>query len=106
MVYVDMDGNVVCDYLNPKRLLDDIRLLCRGRSKPIRELCQIFNRETDDGRDMEEFSLLLNDAISSIIDTKEESDLDSLFRRGGTTALLSTISGIEDFELISFLVVK
>lgn len=106
MVYVDMDGNVVCDYLNPKRLLDDIRLLCRGRFKPIRELCQIFNRETDDGRDMEEFSLLLNDAISSIIDTKEESDLDSLFRRGGTTALLSTISGIEDFELISFLVVK
>lgn len=106
MVYVDMDGSVVCDYLNPKRLLDDIRLLCRGRSKPIRELCQIFNRETDDGRDMEEFSLLLNDAISSIIDTKEESDLDSLFRRGGTTALLSTISGIEDFELISFLVVK
>lgn len=106
MVYVDMDGNVVCDYLNPKRLLDDIRLLCRGRSKPIRELCQIFNRETDDGRDMEEFSLLLNDAISSIIDTKEESDLDSLFRRGGTTALLSMISGIEDFELISFLVVK
>lgn len=106
MVYVDMDGNVVCDYLNPKRLLDDIRLLCRGRSKPIRELCQIFNRETDDGRDMEEFSLLLNDAISSIIDAKEESDLDSLFRRGGTTALLSTISGIEDFELISFLVVK
>lgn len=106
MVYVDMDGNVVCDYLNPKRLLDDIRLLCRGRSKPIRELCQIFNRETDDGRDMEEFSLLLNDAISSIIAAKEESDLDSLFRRGGTTALLSTISGIEDFELISFLVVK
>lgn len=106
MVYVDMDGNVVCDYLNPKRLLDDIRLLCRGRSKPIRELCQIFNRETDDGRDMEEFSLMLNDAISSIIAAKEESDLDSLFRRGGTTALLSTISGIEDFELISFLVVK
>ena len=106
MVYVDMDGSVVCDYLNPKRLLDDIRLQCRGRSKPIRELCQIFNRETDDGRDMEEFSLLLNDAISSIIDTKEESDLDSLFRRGGTTALLSTMSGIEDFELISFLVVK
>ena len=106
MVYIGMDGSVICDYLNPKRLLDDIRLLCRGRSKPIRELCQAFNRETDDGRDMEEFSLLLNDAIASIIDTKEESDLDSLFRRGGTTALLSTISGIEDFELISFLVVK
>lgn len=106
MVYVDMEGCVVCDYLNPKRLLDDIRLLCRGRSKPIRELCQVFNQETDDGRDMAEISALLNDAIDSIINTKEESDIASLFQRGGTTALLSNVSGLDDFELISFLVVK
>ena len=106
MVYVDMEGSVVCDYLNPKRLLDDIRLLCRGRSKPIRELYQVFNQETDDGRDMAEISALLNDAIDSIINTKEESDIASLFQRGGTTALLSNVSGLDDFELISFLVVK
>lgn len=106
MVYVDMDGNVVCDYLNPKKLLDDIRLLCRGKSKPIEHLCKQFNTETDDGRDMREMSILLNDAINSIIDTKEESDIASLFRPGGTSLLADTFSGLEDFELITFLVIK
>ena len=106
MVYISVDGKVVCDYLNPKKLLDTIRLLCRGKSEPIMSLCAKFNEETDDGRNMKEISQLLSNAINSIIDTKEESDIDSLFRRGGTTALLSTVSGLDDFELICFLVVK
>ena len=106
MVYIGIDGEVICDYLNPKKLLDDIRLLCRGKKEPIKELCQQFNEETDDGRDMTEMSELLNEAINSIIDCKEESDIDSLFSAGGTSALMSTVSGLDDFELICFLVVK
>ncbi len=39
-----------------------------------------FNGETRDGRDMRDMSYLLSDAITSIIDTKEESDIDSLFK--------------------------
>ena len=106
MVYIGIDGEIICDYLNPKKLLDNMRLLCRGKSEPIKELYTKFNEETDDGRDMAEMSELLSDAINSIIDTKEESDIDSLFRAGGTSALLSAVSGIDDFELICFLVVK
>ncbi len=106
MVYLGNDGEVICDYLNPKKMLDDIRLLCRGKKEPIKELCQRFNEETDDGRDMSEMSELLNEAINSIIDCKEESDIDSLFSAGGTSALMSTVSGLDDFELICFLVVK
>lgn len=106
MVYVGMDGKVVCDYLNPKKMLDDIRLLCRGKKEPIKDLCQRFNEETDDGRDMTEMSELLSEAINSIIDCKEESDIDSLFSAGGTSALMSAVSGLDDFELICFLVVK
>ncbi|MDD5792668.1 MAG: DEAD/DEAH box helicase, partial [Erysipelotrichaceae bacterium] len=106
MVYIGIDGEVICDYLNPKKMLDDIRLLCRGKKEPIKELCQRFNEETDDGRDMTEMSELLGEAINSIIDCKEESDIDSLFSAGGTTALLSDVSGLDDFELICFLVVK
>ena len=106
MVYIGIDGEVICDYLNPKKMLDDIRLLCRGKKEPIKELCQRFNEETDDGRDMTEMSELLSEAINSIIDCKEESDIDSLFSAGGTTALLSDVSGLDDFELICFLVVK
>lgn len=106
MVYIGIDGEVICDYLNPKKMLDDIRLLCRGKKEPIKELCQRFNEETDDGRDMTEMSDLLNEAINSIIDCKEESDIDSLFSAGGTLALISAVSGLDDFELICFLVVK
>ncbi|OUN26516.1 helicase-related protein [Blautia sp. An81] len=106
MVYIGIDGEVVCDYLNPKKLLDTVRLLCRGKSEPVLELCGKFNKETDDGRNMKEVSQLLSDAINSIIDVKEESDIDSLFSAGGTSALMSEINGLDDFELICFLVVK
>lgn len=106
MVYIGTDGEVICDYLNPKKMLDDIRLLCRGKKEPIKELCKRFNEETDDGRDMTKMSELLSEAINSIIDCKEKSDIDSLFSAGGTSALMSAVSGIDDFELICFLVVK
>ena len=106
MVYIGREGNVICDYLNPKKLLDDVRLLCRGKSEPIKAVYTKFNEETDDGRNMAEMSELLSMAIDSIIDTKEESDIDSLFFAGGTSALMSDISGLSDFELICFLVVK
>ena len=106
MVYIGTRGEVICDYLNPKKLLDTVRLLCRGKSEPIWNLCERFNKETDDGRNMEDVSQLLSDAINSIIDVKEESDIDSLFSAGGTSALMSEISGLDDFELICFLVVK
>lgn len=106
MVYIGIDGEVICDYLNPKKMLDDIRLLCRGKNEPIKYLCQQFNKETDDGRDMVEMSELLSEAIESIINSKEESDIDSLFSAGGTSALMSSVSGLDDFELICFLVIK
>ncbi|MCI6855225.1 MAG: SNF2-related protein [Firmicutes bacterium] len=106
MVYVKEDGDIVCDYLNPKKLLDDLRLLCRGKNEPIREVYEAFNRETKDGVDMTATSELLSFATESIIDTKEEGDIDSLFKAGGTSALMSAVSGLDDFELICFLVVK
>ena len=106
MVYISTEGGIVCDYLNPKGLLDDVRLLCRGKSEPIKALCAQFNRETDDGRNMSEMSELLSMAIDSIIDAKADNDIDSLFKSGGTSALMSTVSGLDDFELICFFVVK
>ena len=106
MVYISKSGEIVCDYLNPKKMLDALRLLCRGKNQPFMDLCRVFNKRTDDGKDMHELSELLNAAISSIIDTKEENDIDSLFSAGGTSALMNTVSGLDDFELICFLVVE
>ncbi|GAB1476929.1 helicase-related protein [Bacillota bacterium] len=105
MVYVGRDGEVLCDHLSPKELLDRTRSLCKGRGKPVMDVCRIFNAETKDGRDMRSVSALLSKAINSIIEVKEESDIDSLFSPGGTSALNTKISGLDDFELICFLVV-
>lgn len=106
MVYIADDGDIICDYLDPKKLLDTFRFLCRGKSEPNVTLCKAFNTETKDGKDMKAVSTLLSDAISSVMDVKEESDIDSLFTAGGTTALLSDVNGLDDFELICFLVVR
>lgn len=106
MVYIADDGDIICDYLDPKKLLDTFRFLCRGKSEPNVTLCKAFNTETKDGKDMKAVSALLSDAISSVMDVKEESDIDSLFTAGGTTALLSDVNGLDDFELICFLVVR
>jgi SNF2 family DNA or RNA helicase len=106
MVYVAADGSIKCDYLNPKRLLDDVRLLCQDKSQPDIELCSQFNARTSDGKNMAEVSALLGKAISSIIKAKDNADSDSLFEAGGTSALINTVKGLDDFELISFLVIE
>ena len=106
MVYVGTNGEVICDHLSPKKLLDKIRSLCKGYPEPIGDVCRSFNDETKDGRDMRSVSALLDSAIRSIIDLKAESDVDSLFRPGGTSALDTKINGLDDFELICFLVVR
>ena len=83
-----------------------MRQLCRGKDKPIEGLYQAFNAETNDGRNMSAYSSLMEDAVLSIVEAKENSDLDSLFKAGGTSALLSQVSGLDDFQLVCFLVVR
>ena len=106
MVYLADDGEVILNHLSPKRLLDVMRSVCKDKSEPIKPLCQAFNRETSDGKQMRHYSELLQKAIESIVDVKKESDLESLFSCGETTALVGDISGLDDFELICFLVIK
>ena len=83
-----------------------MRMLCKGKSEPIPKAYKQFNKDTRDGKDMSNYSKLLQDAINSIIDKKEENDILSLFKPGGTTALSMDIKGLDDFELICFLAVK
>lgn len=106
MVYIKDSGEVLFNHLEPKKLLDAMRLLCKGKKDYNVKLCRAFNRETSDGRKMGKYSKLLGQTIKSIISVKETSDFDSLFTVGGTSALENVIKGLDDFELISFIVVK
>lgn len=106
MVYISNEGDVICDHLSPKQMLDKMRFLCKGKTEPIPELYRQFNKETRDGRNMSALSKLLGDAISSIIEVKEESDIDSFLGGGQISFLTNEIKGLDDFELICFLVVR
>jgi ERCC4-related helicase len=106
LVHIDKNGEVISNHLNVKNTLDTIRYLCKGKDKPIKSAYEEFNNETKDGKYMDEYSNLLNEAIASIIKTKDESDIESLFSGGGTSILENEIKGLDDFELIAFLVIQ
>ena len=106
LVYVADDGTVVVNHLSPKTLLDDFRLLCKGKAKHDKSLCAAFNKETKDGKNMKHYSELLGKAIQSIINVKEKSDLDCFLEGVQTELFTKEIKGLDDFELIDFLIVR
>ncbi len=106
MVYIKDDGEVLVDHLHPKDLLDKMRLICKHISKPDVELCRDFNKETRDGLRMGKYSDLLSMAINSIISVKEQSSIDSFLEGYAGELFEEHYVGLDDFELICFLVIK
>lgn len=106
LVYVSDEGEVVHGYLDPKESLDAMRRLCKGKSEPDAALCRAYNKATKNGRDMRAASSLLRSAIDSIVEEKAEADLDSFFSGGTTSFLENDVAGLDDFELVCFLVVR
>ena len=106
MVYISDEGEVVVDHLHPKDLLDKMRLLCKPMTKPDVKLCSLFNKETRDGLKMEKYSDLLSKAINSIISVKEQSNIDSFLEGFVGELFEERFVGLDDFELICFLVIK
>ena len=106
LVYLKESGEVVFNHLQVKDTLDVLRTSCKGVDKPIDILCRQFNRETKDGAKMDKYSRLLDKAVQSIIDVKEENDLHTLFTSGSKVLFDKSINGLDDFELITFFVVR
>ncbi len=106
MVYVREDGEVEVDHLHPKDLLDKMRLICKPMTQPDAALCREFNKETNNGLRMGKYSDLLSLAIQSVITVKEKSDIDSFLDGFVGDLFEEKITGLDDFELICFLVIK
>jgi hypothetical protein len=106
LVYMKMNGELIMNHVESKKILDGMRMLARGRTAPIEDICKALAEETDDYHQMGEYSALLKQGISTILQKEEEKEVLSLFKRGGTTALQEKIKGVEDFKLVSFLIVR
>ena len=106
LVYINDDGHIISDHISIKNTLDTLRAIARNEGEPLRELYEPFNEETNDGKYMEKYSDLLTKAIESIVNVKEDKDIDSLFSAGGTTVSSEKIQSLRDFELLTFMVVR
>lgn len=106
LVYINHDGELLLDQFKVKEIFDILRLSCHGQDKPLQHICKIFNDASKDGREMRHCSKLLSDSIRSMVAVNDEKDIDSLFSMGGTTALENTIRGLDDFELLAFIVIQ
>lgn len=106
MVYLSHTGTVICDHLSPKKLLDKMRYACKDKNEPDKVLCKQFNKETREGKNMRHYSDLLQSAIESIITVKEESDINDFLNGVQGNLFADEIRGLDDFELICFLVIK
>jgi hypothetical protein len=106
LVYIKKAGDIYLHHIESKKILDVMRMFCKGKTEPLAELCRDLSIETDEYHKMDSYSLLLKQGIGSILQTEEEKHVLSLFKAGGTTTLKEKFKGIEDFKLISFLIVR
>ena len=106
LLYIREDGEVLVNHTDPKLILDILRTTCKHQIEPIKELTDLMNKETNDGYKMDKYSKLLQDAVKAIVQKEEQNDLGTIFKKGSNVLFDRSISGLDDFELISFVVVK
>ncbi|MFZ3166719.1 MAG: helicase-related protein [Candidatus Methanoperedens sp.] len=106
LVYIGKAGEIISNHLDVKNTLDIFRALAKNKPEPDYQLCKKFNDKTEEGQKMNDYSDLLHKSINSIITVKEDADLNSIFRAGGTSISVNDIKGLNDFELICFLVIQ
>lgn len=106
LVYIQNSGELVLNHVESKKILDAMRMYCKGVTEPLTDLCKALSEETDEYHEMDSYSQMLKQSIGTILRTEEEKEVLSLFKSGGTTALKDKFKGIEDFKLISFLIVR
>ena len=108
LVYVKDDGEIRYNYTSPKQILEILRGLCQGKSSPHKELCDAFDRDTNDGADMQQYSSLLAKAVEAIASQAEQRNLGNLFASRGAKLVDSAhmAKSDKDFELVTWFVIR
>ncbi len=105
LVYVSESGEISLNFTQARKVLDLLKKLSLGRIQPDGDAIARFNRATKDGADMSRYQALLAKAVASITGKAEEKGVESLFQRGGTVLSKDSFQGIDDFEVVAYLIV-
>ena len=106
LVYIGEDKEVKFSYIKSKKVMDYFKKLCLGKKEVLNDLVDEFNVDTNNGKDMSKYSELLVETIEDVLGKKQEVGVESLFRKGGTATIKKDIDALEEFELITFLIVR
>ena len=106
-MHISDEGDVSIGFTNPKRILERFSQLCIGKTRYDRDLCDWFNAETDNGKDMTVYEMLIEVATDSIrqeynrkINDHLDASADSLLPIAD-----SQITEKTEFELVTWLVI-
>ena len=105
LVHIGDDGAALLPFTQAKTVLDRLKRVCVGRDMPDAEACARFDKSTKQGEDMAHARKLLAATVASVIGKKEERAVASLFSPGGTNAMKGEFAGINDFEVVAYLVI-
>jgi len=106
LVYITDDKRVEFNYVQSKKIMDYYKKLCSGKTEVFEDLVNTFNKETDNGIQMDKYSELLRLAIENTQGKQEEVGIKSIFSKGGITLTKKQSTGLEEYELITFLIIR
>ena len=104
-VYIKDNGEILLNFIQSKKILDIYKKVCSGKNELYLDLIKEFNQETNNAKDMKKFTDFLEKTVENIVGKEEEKGIESLFSFDKTT-LNKSVQNMDDFELISFLVIK
>ncbi|CAM3733343.1 helicase-related protein [Halomonas casei] len=104
LVYVTDNADIRLNFTQSKKVLD----LMKRQAFMVRDVDEPsmarLNSATKNGADMAHYQHLLAVAVDSIAGKSEEKGVQSLFAKGGTVLTATSSQGIEDFAVVSYLV--
>ena len=106
IVYISETGEIIFNHLQAKRILDIMKKLSATKTAPDAKAVAMVDAETKNGRDMNKYRDLLDKTIESIVGKSTEKSVESLFSRGGTFTSRDHVRGIDDLEVVSFVIIK
>lgn len=104
LVYVSDNAVIELNFTQSKKVLDLLKRQAFTHTEVDQAAAEQVNNHTKQGRDMEHYQHLLAVAVDSIAGKSEEKGVESLFAKGGTVLTATSSQGIEDFAVVSYLI--
>lgn len=103
LVYVSDEAVVELNFTQSKKVLDLLKRQAFIHSEVETDCVEVINSKTKSGRNLEHYQHLLAVAVDSIAGKSEEKGVESLFTKGGTVLTATSSQGLEDFAVVSYL---